>query len=58
MKEGVNKSNCPIQNPLLLVTEPWTHDILVSEVAQIGLNNRLDRIIGLNTAAEVILRHY
>jgi hypothetical protein len=30
--EGGNKSNHPIQNPLLFVMEPQTHDILVSEV--------------------------
>jgi hypothetical protein len=26
LKQGVNKSNHPIYNPLLLVTEPWTRD--------------------------------
>jgi hypothetical protein len=28
---SVNKSNHPIQNPLLLVTEPWTCDNVNSE---------------------------
>jgi hypothetical protein len=32
VKEGVNKSNHPIHNPLLLVTELQRRDILVSEV--------------------------
>jgi hypothetical protein len=35
VKEAVNKSNHPIQNPLILVTEPQTSDILVSEFVTI-----------------------
>jgi hypothetical protein len=42
VKRGVNKYNHPIQNPLLLVTEPQTHDILVSEV--VGLHWLIDWI--------------
>jgi hypothetical protein len=30
-KEGINKYNHPIQNPLLLVTESRTHDIKFHE---------------------------
>jgi hypothetical protein len=26
VKEGINKYNHPIQNPLLLDMKPWTHD--------------------------------
>jgi hypothetical protein len=29
VKEGVNKSNHPIQNPLVLVTEPRTRDNII-----------------------------
>jgi hypothetical protein len=43
VKEGVNKSSHPIQNPLLLVNKPLIRDILVSELAEF---DRLDRIIG------------
>jgi hypothetical protein len=49
VKEAVNKSNHPIQNPLLLVTEPRTHDcvyfngVYVSKIILfcVGGNNRL-----------------
>jgi hypothetical protein len=30
LQEGVNKTNHPIQNPLLLVTEPQTCDNIVN----------------------------
>jgi hypothetical protein len=30
-KEGVNKSNHPIQSPLLLVTEPRTRDNMLTD---------------------------
>jgi hypothetical protein len=32
VKEGVNKSNHPIQNPLLFVTGPWTRDNMLLSV--------------------------
>jgi hypothetical protein len=44
VKEGVNKSNHPIQNPLLLVTEPRTRDNIYEREASLNLKWQLDSV--------------
>jgi hypothetical protein len=44
--EGGNKSNRPIQNPLLLFTEPRTRDNLVSEVVMNKIRDDMFNKVG------------
>jgi hypothetical protein len=45
-KEGANKSNHPIQNPLLFVTEPRAHDTIISTDNKLPENTTRFKYLG------------
>jgi hypothetical protein len=44
-KRGVNKSNHPVQNPLFLVTEPWTHANIVKDLCASDNNCKVMKLM-------------